>query len=201
LLLDPRRTFPSGGFGLRGAWKALAADLRSGLIAHWQAQRVTLAGQRGRHRLAVAIGDAYCLWMTARASDQCIYVATAKSDYNESHRWLERRLMRRAAAAIWTRDEPTARTLVGYGLPARYEGNPLMDTIPAPQRPLPLHSGAPVVLLLPGSRADALVNLSALLEVCLRVSATETALFVCALAPSLQIEDVVRAGSAKGLAG
>jgi uncharacterized protein (TIGR03492 family) len=61
LLLDPRRTFPSGGFGLRGAWKALAADLRSGLIAHWQAQRGTLAGQRGRHRLAVAIGDAYCL--------------------------------------------------------------------------------------------------------------------------------------------
>jgi len=196
-VLAPRRTFPSGGFGLRGAWKALVADLRAGLVPHWQAQRATLAGQRGGHRFAVAIGDAYCLWMTARASDQCIFVATAKSDYNEPHRWLERQLMRRAAA-IWTRDEPTARTLVRYGLPARYEGNPLMDTIPIPQGPLPLHSGAPVVLLLPGSRADALLNLSALLEVCLRVSASENAVFVCALAPSLQVADVARSAFAKG---
>jgi uncharacterized protein (TIGR03492 family) len=76
-----------------------------------------------------------------------------------------------------------------------------MDTIPATQHSLPLPRSASVILLLPGSRADALVNLSALLEVCLRVSATETALFVCALAPSLQVTDVVRSASAKGWQG
>jgi uncharacterized protein (TIGR03492 family) len=39
-----------------------------------------------------------------------------------------------------------------------------MDTIPAPQHPILFPPDASVVLLLPGSRADATINLSALLE-------------------------------------
>jgi len=196
-LLEPRCTFPSGGFGLRGSWSGLAADLFAGFISHWRAQRAALVGQRGKHSVAVAIGDVYCLWMAGLASERRLLVATAKSQYNESHRWIERRIMRRAAA-IWTRDEPTARTLADHGLPARYAGNPMMDAIPAPERPLSVPPGASVVLLLPGSRGDALANLMRLLKAVQRVGASERAVFVCALPHSLQVSNVIHAASAQG---
>lgn len=196
-LLEPRRTFPSGGFGLRGSWKHGLADLRAGLLSHWRAQRSTLTRERGGHAMAVAIGDAYCLWMTGQAADQCFFVATAKSAYMESHGWIEHRIMKRATT-IWTRDEFTARTLARRGLPAQYDGNPMMDAIPEPDGNLPLPAGAPVILLLPGSRADSLANVMLLLKVALRVSASKESAFVCALPPSLQLKDVNRAASAKG---
>lgn len=196
-LLEPRRVFPSGGFGLRGSLSGVAADLRAGFVPHWRAQRAALAGQRGRHDVAVAIGDVYCLWMTALASERCVFVATAKSVHNEPHRWIERRIMRRAAA-IWTRDEPTARALRKHGLSARFAGNPMMDAIPEPERGLPVPAGVSVVLLLPGSRADALNNLMRLLGVAADVAGLDGAAFVSALPQSLHISDVVRAASAQG---
>lgn len=196
-LLEPRRTFPSGGFGLRGSWKHGLTDLRAGLMSHWLAQRSTLVNQRNRHAIAVAVGDAYCLWMTNQTAAQCFLVATAKSDYMEPHGWIDRHIMKRATA-IWTRDELTARTLARRGLPARYAGNPLMDAIPEPDGNLPLPDGTLVILLLPGSRADSLANVLILLKVALRVSAAKESAFVCALPPSLQATDLNRAASAKG---
>src|SRR5713226_1214147 len=60
-ILEPRRALPSGGFGLRGSWRAIWTDLRAGAVSHWLAQRATLRQQRGRHHMAIAIGDVYCL--------------------------------------------------------------------------------------------------------------------------------------------
>lgn len=190
-LLDPRKALPSGGFGVRGSWKALLADVRSGGIGLLRAQHEALKTERGKHDRVVAIGDAYCLWMASRAASPAVFVATAKSEYNERHRMPEIWLLRRYAALVFTRDQPTAEVLATRGVTARYEGNPLMDTVPVPEGSLPLPTGAPVVLILPGSRTDALQNLMVLLKVCRQVNSEAGAAFVCALPPTLELVNVV----------
>ncbi len=197
-VLEPRRPMPSGGFALRGSWRRLWADLRAGTVAHWLAQRATLRAQRGRHDLVVAIGDVYCLQMAALVRAPIVFIATAKSEYNEPHRWLERLLIRRHATLVFTRDLVTADVLRRAGLPAEYVGNPLMDTIgitgsgPAPG------GTRTTVTILPGSRTDAYENLRPLLHLCEEVASRVGAAFVCALAPGLDVTRVRAAANALG---
>lgn len=197
-LLEPRHTLPSGGFALRGAWRALRQDLRSGAVRRWLAQRATLLGQHGRHRVIVAIGDVYGLWMAAAAGRPLVFVATAKSQYNEPHRALERAQLRRVAQVIFTRDELTAQTLHRAGLPARYVGNPLMDTIGGVGTSVKADPTQPTVVILPGSRADADANLVPLLGVCAQIGARLRVHFVCALAPAVDLTRVRSAASRGG---
>jgi uncharacterized protein (TIGR03492 family) len=197
-LLEPRQTLPSGGFALRGAWRALMEDLRSGAVRRWLAQRATLRGQHGRHRVVVAIGDVYGLWMAAAAGRPVVFVATAKSQHNEPHRALERAQLRRLAQVIFTRDELTAQTLRRAGLPARYVGNPLMDTIGSVQTSLKADPTQPTVVILPGSRVDADVNLGPLLGMCAQIGARQRVHFVCALAHTIDLARVRAAASAAG---
>ncbi len=197
-LLEPRYTLPSGGFALRGAWRALWEDLRSGAMRWWPAQRATLRGQQGRHRAIVAIGDVYGLWMAAAAGRPVVFVATAKSQHNEPHRALERTLLRRLAQITFTRDEITAQTLRRSGLPVRYVGNPLMDTIGAVGTPLKADRTQPTVVILPGSRSDADANLRPLLRVCAQIGARLRVYFVCALAPAVDVTRVRSTASATG---
>jgi uncharacterized protein (TIGR03492 family) len=197
-LLEPRHNLPSGGFGLRGAWRALMQDLRSGAVRRWLAQRATLRDQRGRHRVIVAIGDVYGLWMAAAAGRPVVFVATAKSEYNEPHRALERAQLRRVAQVIFTRDELTAQTLRRAGLPARFVGNPLMDTIGGAGTSLRGDPTQPTVVILPGSRSDADVNLGPLLRVCAHIGARLRVHSVCALAPAVDLTRVKSAASAAG---
>lgn len=186
-LLDPRRPMPSGGFALRGSWRDVWADLWAGMAAHWRGQRATLRRERGRHRVVIAIGDVYCLQMAALARAPAVFIATAKSEYNEPHRWLERLLIRRRATLVFTRDEATADALRRAALPATYVGNPLMDTIVTIGAPLARDDGGPVVTILPGSRADAYQNLRPLLQLCETVAGRVQANFVCALAPGIEL--------------
>lgn len=198
VLLEPRRTLPSGGFGLRGAWRGLWADLWAGGLRHWLRQRATLRRQRGRHDLVVAVGDVYCLQMAALAGSPVAFVATAKSQYAEPHRMLERFFLHRYADAIFTRDQVTADTLQRAGLPARYVGNPLMDTI----GPIGVHLRSddthPTVTILPGSRADAYGNLRPLLQMCNQIAGRVPSSFLCALAPSIDLEQVKSGAAAAG---
>src|SRR2546427_11102625 len=122
ILLEPRRALPSGGFGLRGSWRALWGDLRSGALGHWFAQRAMLRRQRGSYRLVVAIGDVYCLWMAVIAGAPIIFIAIAKSEHNETHRALERLLIRRPARTLSARDQGTAAALHHAGMPAKCVG-------------------------------------------------------------------------------
>ncbi len=197
-LLEPRQILPSGGFALRGAWRALWEDLRSGAVRRWLAQQATLRGQQGRHRVIVAIGDVYGLWMAAAAGRPVVFIATAKSQYNEPHRALERAQLRRMARVIFTRDELTAQTLRRAGLPARYVGNPLMDTIGDAGASVRADLTQPTVVILPGSRADADANLGPLLRVCAQIGARLRVHFVCALAPAV---DLTRGGSTASATG
>jgi uncharacterized protein (TIGR03492 family) len=198
-MLEPRRPMPSGGFALRGGWRRLLADLRAGTVAHWLAQRATLRAQRGRHDLVVAIGDVYCLQMAALVRAPIVFIATAKSEYNEPHRWLERRLIRRHARIVFTRDLLTADVLRRAGLPAEFVGNPLMDTIgiTGPGR-APGGGSRPTVTILPGSRTDAYENLRPLLHLCEGVASRVGVVFFCALAPGLDVARVRAAANALG---
>ncbi len=193
-MLEPRRPLPSGGFGLRGSWRALWADVRSGAVSHWIAQRATLRGQRGRHDLVIAIGDVYCLRMAALAGARLVFIATAKSEYNERHRWLERLLIRRFARTVFTRDQVTADALKRAGLPAIYAGNPLMDTIGSTDPTALVGGSKPTVTILPGSRADVYGNLQPLLRLCETVGGRMAANFLCAFAPGVDL-DRVKAGA------
>src|SRR2546426_11824999 len=158
ILLEPRRALPSGGFGLRGSWRALWGDLRSGALGHWLAQRAMLRRQRGRYRLVVAICDVYCLRMAAIAGAPIIFIAIAKSEHNETHRALERWLIRRHARIIFARDQVTAEALHHAGLPARYVGNPLMDTIGLTGGRPPLSGERPNGAVPPRNRAGGHAN-------------------------------------------
>lgn len=197
-LLDPRQALPGGGFTLRGSARTAARDLRSGAVRLWLRQRQTLAARVSRDDAVVAAGDAFCLWMAGRTRTRAVFVATAKSVTTEPHRAVELWVMRRHARIVFTRDAATAEALIRRGIDAHYVGNPLMDTIPPPRGTLGLPPRTPAVLLLPGSRADALINLMLLLKVCARVSSVEGAAFVCALPPTLPVVNVVRSAIETG---
>jgi len=197
-LLEPRRALPSGGFGFRGAWRGLWADLRAGGLAHWMRQRATLSRQRGQHHLVVAVGDVFCLQMAALAGTPVVFVATAKSQHAEPHRILERFFLRRYARVIFTRDEVTADALRRAGLPTRCVGNPLMDTIGPTGTRIRPNASPPTVTLLPGSRADAYENLRLLLRMCADVAARVPSSFLCALAPGISVERVQSEAAAVG---
>jgi uncharacterized protein (TIGR03492 family) len=195
-LLDPRRILPSGGFGFRSHLPGLLADLRAGVLRLWWQQRRTLQACRGDFDAVVAVGDCYCLWMAGHAGRPVVYVATAKSEYGEPHRWLELGVMRRLAAVVFARDERTAAALAARGIPARHVGNPLMDTVDPDGPDLRPHPDRPTVLLLPGSRQDAYVNMQTLLAVAHRVAENAAVTFLCAVAPSVDL-DRVRAVAAR----
>lgn len=197
-VLEPRRTFPSGGFALRGSAGALWADLRSGGFSHWRRQYRTLQQQRGRHHLIIAIGDVFCLWMASAAGSPAVFVATAKSVYNEPYRWPERLVIRRSARVVFTRDQPTADALAGSGITARWVGNPLMDTLESSGVTFALDPACPTMTLLPGSRSDAHANLAVLLRLCETVGRQTKVNVLCALAPSL---DIGRAAAVAQLVG
>lgn len=180
-LLDPRRSLPSGGFSLRGSVTQVFADLRAGGWLLWRKQRETLRRHSGSYRAIVAIGDVFCLWMAARAGVTATFVATAKSERVEPHRWPERVLIRRKASMTYTRDRATAIALSNRGIQARYVGNPLMDTITNGGAQIK-NPDRPTITLLPGSRGDAPNNLAILLRLCHEVGRARSVNVVCALA-------------------
>ncbi|MGH2373987.1 MAG: lipid-A-disaccharide synthase-related protein [bacterium] len=196
-LLDPRRALPGGGFSLRAGLRGLGADLTSGLVGLWMAQRRTLRGQRGQFDLVTAVGDTYCLWMAALAAPRVAFVSTADSVRISPFGLLARISLRRHARRIFARDPETAQALVAQGLPAVAVGNAMMDLVhPAGERfSFPPH--VQVVTLLPGSRGDAPEN-AALLARAARAIADECTdvRFLLARAPTVADDDITRALSA-----
>jgi len=163
-LLDPRREFPSGGFGVRVGWAMLWADLRRGWGRFWLAQRRTLRSMRRRVDLVVAAGDVYCLAMAAAAGGPTVYLALPRSEYIAPHSPLEVWIIKRTACQVFSRDEVTAAALRRQGIPARCLGFPLMDTLALSGETFGIAPDRPVLTLLPGSKPAAFENLVLLLR-------------------------------------
>jgi uncharacterized protein (TIGR03492 family) len=169
-LLDPRRDLPSGGFSLRTDLRGLGADLASGIIGLWFAQRRALVAQRGRFDRVVAVGDVYCLWMAHLAAPRAALVATADSvragAFNPPSLWA----LRRHARRIFARDPDTATALTAMGLPAVWLGNVMMDLVQPTGETFGLAPEVPVVTLLPGSRREAPENAALLVQAALAIA-------------------------------
>lgn len=192
-LLDPRRSLPSGGFSMRAGNRGLVDDLANGLIGLWCGQRRTLAAQRGRHDLVVAVGDAYCLWMAALAARQVAFVSTADSVRIVKFGMLAAWVMRRHARRIFARDPDTAEALTAMGLPAVALGNVMMDLVERVGESFGLSPEVKVVTLLPGSRGDATGNAALLARAAQAIAAEEPATrFLLALAPTVAVENILR---------
>jgi uncharacterized protein (TIGR03492 family) len=164
VLLNPRREFPSGGFGARLGPGAFWGDVRRGWLGFWAAQRRTLRSQRGGAALTVAAGDVYCLWMAAAAGGPVVYLALPRSEYVAPHSAIELWVIRRAASFVFTRDEVTAAALRRHGVRAEYRGFTLMDTLCPTGEAFGIDPGRPVLTLLPGSKPAAFDNLFLLLR-------------------------------------
>jgi len=199
-LLDPRRDFASGGFGLRAGWAVFRADLRQGWLAFWRAQRRTLRSQRGRADLVVAAGDTYCLMMAAAAGGPTVYLALPKSEHVGPHTPLELWIIRRVASQVFTRDEVTAAALRGHGIPARYLGFTLMDTLVSSGETFGIAGDRQVLTLLPGSKPAAFANLALLLRAAAAAAsrATPPPAVLVAWAPNLSRERLREAVEASG---
>src|SRR5256886_15344365 len=78
-MLDPRRQLPSGGFGLRGSWRAVWAGLRAGIVSLWLGERGAPRPQRGRPPPGVALGGVYSLLVAAPARGPLGVVAPAET--------------------------------------------------------------------------------------------------------------------------
>ncbi len=180
--VSPELRLPSGGFPFASAGN-LAADLCAGLVGgslrQWRA--VWRAGRRVR--AVVAVGDAYALWLAARAAGgRPLYHLQPLVSvlYGEGMAWRDhlRELnalganvflpgelaLGRRARRVFTRDAASAAHLRARGVNAAWHGSFAMDLLPAPERDLgALRDGRPVLALLPGSRGDARFSLPVML--------------------------------------
>jgi len=198
-VLDPRRDLPSSGFSLRTGLRGLGADLASGMIGLWFAQRRTLAAQRGRFDLAVAVGDVYCLWMAQLAAPRAALVATADSVRAGAFNPPSRRALRRHGRRIFARDPDTADALTAMGLPAVWLGNVMMDLVQPTGETFGLAPEVPVVTLLPGSRREAPENAALLAQAAAAITdKIPDVRFLMALAPTVRMAAVrERTGAAR----
>jgi len=196
--LDPRREFPSGGFGWIAGWRSLRHDLAQGLARFWLTQRRTLRSQRGRVDLVLVAGDVYCLAMASGAGGPIVYLAWTKSHYVAPYNLVEVCMLRRLASQVFTRDEVTAAALRSRGVRAEFQGFWIMDALRFSGETFGLPEDHPVITVLPGSKLPAFDNLIPLLRAANMAAARTTPVpsVLLAWAPQLplpRLRDTIQA--------
>ena len=158
-------SFPSGGF-IRGLG-VLIQDLKAGLLTHIWRQKKQLKTLISQADHVLCVGDIFALWMgsTPQTKAKTTFLPTAKSDKFLPHSSIEKGLMRRSCAHIFTRDALTAENLQTDGLPAQFLGNPMMDGLNPVGEHFPFSTPDPVIGILPGSRDEALANLDLIFQI------------------------------------
>lgn len=197
-VIGPRQLMPSGGLILEG-WSNILTDLRAGFWAMTLEQIRTLRRLRGRLGALVTVGDTIPTLLGGLfGGRRVIMVGTAKSNFFYAYSWYERIVFRRFCDIVFTRDEPTAATLRGQGVSARWVGNAMMDSLGVTDLDLPVPSNATVVALLPGSRKAAFKDLPVILDAARRIGARRPAFYLLALADSLDHAAVLQCAAACG---
>ena len=186
---------PSGGI-LKYHFTDLWKDVRSGLLKHIYSQMISWGSLRGKIRTPLCVGDVYLLINTILGQGKMpLIMATAKTVYLSGHWRIERFILRHRSRMSWTRDEKTAEELIGSGVNARYDGNPIMDLGIATKNNTKNEiiekniSGNDLitVVLLPGSRERAYTDVKLLIDA-VKILASEQAYayrFLMILAPTL----------------
>ncbi len=160
-------SLPSGGF-IRNGPRYWWMDLRAGLFGLTVRQIRALRFARARIDLAVCVGDIYLTVLAGYFLRRpMVFLPTAKSDYVSPHWPIERGWMRRFCTKIFTRDHVTAGSLTKYGLPAEFLGNVMMDSLDYQGSDLQGADNEWTIGILPGSRAEAHLNLEDIARVAL----------------------------------
>ncbi len=164
---SPPAESPSGGI-VKYSLRTLVREIRGGLLGNIRSQMDFWKPLGGSIRTVICVGDVYLLLHTLGGQGQLpVLLATAKSVRLGGHWRVERFLLRHFCRFVWTRDRETARELRSSGVPAAFEGNPLMDMVSSKGQENPLswdNEEGKKILLLPGSRNRAYQDLRLLLR-------------------------------------
>ena len=192
-IVGVQAVMPSGGF-LRQSWQAFREDIKAGLLKLTWQQWQALRALRSHISYVVAVGDIYALYLAYRhLAKPLVFVPTAKSDYIRGHLAIEKYLMRKHCQLVLPRDELTAGNLRRSGIPAKYVGNLMMDSIFASGQPLQGISPDEIVIgILPGSRDEVYMSLP-LISTAMDVIAQGQSdlVFAMAIAGTLSVTRVV----------
>ncbi|MGB9856594.1 MAG: lipid-A-disaccharide synthase-related protein [Dictyoglomaceae bacterium] len=160
-ILNPRRDFPSGGFAFRSGLKDIWRDFKEGLFSFYKEQLRTLKGFREKKVEVVCVGDTFNLLMGTLTKKNPFFLPTAKSVLNSSFYLPEIYLMRKLSKFVFTRDEPTCKYLKKFIPQTLYLGNPMFDELENGEEKEENN-----IVLLPGSRKEAIDNLKLMLKAC-----------------------------------
>ena len=188
--VGPRRSMPSGGLVAMGNVGAFARDVVAGFIPFWFEGLRFLQRAQGRYEKLVAVGDVYCLWMALRAGTPTYFVGTAKSAYVAPYGRGECRIMRRAKR-VFVRDVATQRLVQACGVSAEAPGNVIADLAQSDER-FPWIGDVRVVVL-PGSRASAYANATAIGNALRDVSARRAIDVAISIAPGIDEKHLLAA--------
>lgn len=175
-LLPPRFSPPSQGFAYLKP-HLLLKDFQAGLGAHLRKSISCLLEIGPRIDFVLAVGDIVAVIAASLTGRPFAFFGAALSDHylgaaglagKNSYDPLQRWLLKRKDALVFGRDALTAGNLRRHGLDAHFVGNPMRDCMETPSGNCPYSSSSagdrPLILLLPGSHADALANFALTLE-------------------------------------
>ncbi len=184
----PLLNSPTGGI-IKYHFKDFVQEIRSGLLRHIGNQFREWKKIRHHCRTVLCVGDAYLLCHTLWGQGKkALLIATAKTQFISGHWKLESFIYRHVCAHVWTRDEETAVELRRRGVPATFDGNPIMDLLSDQTHKINLWGKGRRILILPGSRSRAYKDLKLLLSALKLISerCEISAILVVALSLDLQ---------------
>lgn len=182
---------PTGGV-VKYRFSDLVMDIKSGLLGHIKRQYRVWDSLKGHIRTPVCVGDVYLFLHSLLGQGLSpILIATAKTTYLHGHWRAERLLLRCRARSVWSRDRETAIELLSSGVPARFDGNPIMDLVGDNRTGGFAWPKGKRVLILPGSRDRAYSDVRLLLDSALEMAKVEDCCFVAVMAPTLDLKRLV----------
>lgn len=159
--LHAKPLLSSGGF--YRSWGAVWSDIKQGVCQHLWEQRQLVRQQTPKTMATIAVGDVACLGM-ATFKRTSFFLPTAKSDRISPHSIIECFLIKRWAHRVFPRDDETAQSLIKRKIKAQFIGNIMMDGL-VEHRTLSSFPLGKRVVILPGSRGEAIPNLTHVLNV------------------------------------
>lgn len=165
---------PSQGFAYLNP-ALLLKDFQAGLGGHLLRSLKWLGQRRGHYDQVLAVGDIVAVIAASRLKQPFAFFGSALSDHyleaaGEAGRtcWdpVQIHVLKQQRCLVFARDALTAINLQRRGLNAHFVGNPMLDCLDAPQGECPYQTCPErhLVLLLPGSHADAGANFALMLE-------------------------------------
>ncbi len=182
---------PTGGI-IKYHLRDFVQELRAGLLRHIISQFRKWKKIRPACRTVLCVGDAYLLCHTILGQGKkAILIATAKTQLISGHWKLESAIYRRVCRRVWTRDEQTAAELRRRGVPANFDGNPIMDLRSGVPHKINLWDSGRKILILPGSRSRAYADIRLLLSALKIISASCEISAVLVVAHSLDLQRLI----------